>query len=136
MRMRRGKVIHHVVVVIVVVDPKIVKSGDVHTWASCKHNKHIEFGKKLASACSESNGTAYKNQKSRILVAIKATPIDSAHYALCMKTQKQGFIWGGGALAPPCRSLAPPPLGNEVSLFKTIDKIEYSTETQHKEYIN
>ena len=35
---------------------------------------------------------------------------------------------GGGAFGPPCQSLA--------CLFKKIDKIEYSTETQHKEYIN
>ena len=47
--MRRGKVIGHVIVVVIVVDTKIAKSGDVRTWASCKHNKYVEFGEKLAS---------------------------------------------------------------------------------------
>ena len=61
-RMRRGKVII-VVVVIVVVDTKIAKSGDVHTWASCKHHKYVKFGEKLASVCSESNGTACESHK-------------------------------------------------------------------------
>ena len=62
--MRRGKVIGHVVVV----DTKIAKSGDVRTWTSCKHNRYVEFGEKLASVCSESSGTAYKSHKSCILV--------------------------------------------------------------------
>ena len=50
-RMRRGKVIGRVVVV-VVVDAKIAKSGDVRTRASCKHKKYVEFGEKPASVCS------------------------------------------------------------------------------------
>ena len=43
-RMRRGKVIGRVIVV--VVDTKIAKSGDVRTWASCKHNEYVKFGEK------------------------------------------------------------------------------------------
>ena len=66
--MCRGKVIGCVVVVVVVVDTKIAKSGDVRTRASCKHNKYVEFGEKLASVCSESNGTACESHKSCILV--------------------------------------------------------------------
>ena len=48
--MRRGKVIGSVVIVVVIVDTKIAKSGDLGTWASCKHNESVEFiEKKLAS---------------------------------------------------------------------------------------
>ena len=47
--MRRGEVIGRVVIV---VDIKIAKSGDVRTWTSCKHNRYVEFGEKLASVCS------------------------------------------------------------------------------------
>ena len=46
-------------VVVVVVDTKNL-SGDLGTRTSCNHN---EFGEKLASVCSESNGTAYKHHK-------------------------------------------------------------------------
>ena len=57
-------------VVVVVVDTKIAKSGDVHvgTWASCKSNKSVEFGKKLASVHLESSGTVYKRHKECIYV--------------------------------------------------------------------
>ena len=75
-RMRRGKVIIRVVVV--AVDTKIAKSGDVCTWASCKHNKYVEFCEKLASICSESNGTACESHKSCILVGHHSHP-----YWLC-----------------------------------------------------
>ena len=77
-RMRRGKVIGRVVVV----DTKIAKSGDVCTWASCKHNKYVEFGEKVASVCSESNGTARESHKSCILVGYRS----HAHWLspLCM----------------------------------------------------
>ena len=53
------------VVVIVVVNTKIAKSGDLHvgTWASSKHNEYIKFGGKLASICLESSGMAYKHHK-------------------------------------------------------------------------
>ena len=57
----RGKVIGHIVIV-VVMDKKITKSGDLGTWVSCKHD-YVEFGKKLASVCSESSGAAYKHHK-------------------------------------------------------------------------
>ena len=56
--MRRGKVIGCVIVV----DTKIAKSADVRTWASCKHNKYVEFGEKPASVCSELSGTACELQ--------------------------------------------------------------------------
>ena len=49
-RMHRCKVIGRAVVVIVV-NKNIAKSGDLGTWASCKHNKSVEFGEKLASLC-------------------------------------------------------------------------------------
>ena len=62
----RGKVISHVVVV-VVVDTKVFKSGDLGTWLSCKHNKYVEFGEKLALVRSGSSGTAYKRHKLCIL---------------------------------------------------------------------
>ena len=57
--MHEGKVIGRVVDV----DTKIAESGDLGTWASCKYNKYVEFGEKLASVCSESSGTAYKRHK-------------------------------------------------------------------------
>ena len=44
----------------VVVDTKIGKSGDLGTWANCKHNEYVEFDEKLAS---ELSGTAYKHHK-------------------------------------------------------------------------
>ena len=46
-----------------VVNTNITKSGDLGTWASCKHNEYVKFGEKLASVCSESSGTAYKCHK-------------------------------------------------------------------------
>ena len=55
MHMHKGSL----VIVVVVVDTKIAKSGDLSTWVSCKHNKYVEIGEKLASVCSESSGTAY-----------------------------------------------------------------------------
>ena len=58
--MRRGKVIGRVVIV---VGKKIIKCGDLGTWASCKHNEYVEFGDKLASVYSELSGTAYKHHK-------------------------------------------------------------------------
>ena len=58
--MRRGKVIGCVVVVVVVVDTKIAKSGGL---GSCKHSKYVRFGEKLASVCLESSGSAYKRHK-------------------------------------------------------------------------
>ena len=58
--MHRGKVIGCVVIV---VDTKIAKSGGLGISASCKQNKSVEFGEKLASVCLESSGTAYKRQK-------------------------------------------------------------------------
>ena len=61
--MHKGKVTGRVIIVIVIVDTKIAESGDLDTWASCKQNKYVEFGKKLASLCSESSGTAYKHHK-------------------------------------------------------------------------
>ena len=59
----RGKVISYVVIVIVFMDTKISKSGDLG-----KHNKFVKFGKKLASICLESSGTACKHHKQCILV--------------------------------------------------------------------
>ena len=50
-------------VIVIVMDTKIIKCGDLGTWASCKRNKSVEFGKKLASVCLESSGTAYKRHK-------------------------------------------------------------------------
>ena len=62
--MLRGKVISHVVVIVVVIMyTKIAKSVDVRTSASCKHNRYVEFGEKLASVCSESNVTACNSHK-------------------------------------------------------------------------
>ena len=56
----RGKVMgRDVVVVVIIVD---TNTGDLGTSVSCKH-KYVEFGKKLASVCSESSGTAYKHHK-------------------------------------------------------------------------
>ena len=57
----RGKVIGRIVVVVIIVDTKITKSGDLGTWPSRKHNEYVEFGEKLASVCSELSGTAYKS---------------------------------------------------------------------------
>ena len=45
----RGKVISFVVV-----STKITISRDLGTWATCKHNKSIKFGEKLASVCFKS----------------------------------------------------------------------------------
>ena len=39
---------------------KIAKSWDL---GSCKRNKSVEFGEKLASVCLESSGMAYKWHK-------------------------------------------------------------------------
>ena len=79
-QMRRGKVISRVFVV--VMDTKITKSGDVRTWASCKHNEYVEFGEKLASVCSESSGTACESHKSCILVGHRSHT--HRHYPLCI----------------------------------------------------
>ena len=59
--MRRGKVIGRVVIV-VVLDTKI-KSGDLGTQASCKHNEYVECGEKLGSVCLESSDMAYNCRK-------------------------------------------------------------------------
>ena len=59
----RGKVIVIIVVMVVVMDTKIAKSGDLGTWERCKHNESVKFGKKLASVCLESSGTIYKRHK-------------------------------------------------------------------------
>ena len=58
----RGKVIGCVIVVVVIVavDTKITKSGDLGIWPSYEHNEYVE---KLASVCLESNGMAYKRHK-------------------------------------------------------------------------
>ena len=56
----RGKVIGHVVVVVVVVHKKTTRSWDLGTSAIRKYNKSVEVGEKLASGCFESSGTAYK----------------------------------------------------------------------------
>ena len=77
-----------VVVIVVIVDTKIAKSGDLGTWGSCKRNEYVKFGEKLASVCSESSSTAYQCHKLCIIILVKlaivATPIDRAHYVLCM----------------------------------------------------
>ena len=68
----RGKVIGSVVVV--VVDIKIAKFGDLGTWASCKHRQKTGF--------SMLRIEWYGLQASQIvyfLLAIVATPIDHAH---------------------------------------------------------
>ena len=56
----RGKVIGSVVVV---ANKKIARSQHLGTLVTYKHNKSVEFGKKLASLCFESSGTAYKHHK-------------------------------------------------------------------------
>ena len=53
---------------------------------SCKCNKSVEFGEKLASVYIESSDTAYKFHKSCVLVghcshALRLCPL---HYTLCM----------------------------------------------------
>ena len=48
--------------------------------SNLKYNKSVKDGQKLASVCLESSVTAYKHHQ----LAIVATPIDRAHYALCM----------------------------------------------------
>ena len=55
----KGKVIGCVNVV-VVVDTKIAKSGDLGIWAYCNLNKSVESGEKLAWVCLELSGTAYQ----------------------------------------------------------------------------
>ena len=49
----RGKVIGRVIVVVVVfavvISTKIAISRDIGVYATCNHNKSIEFGKKLVS---------------------------------------------------------------------------------------
>ena len=67
-----GKVIGRVVVVVVVVSTKIVISRDIATRI---HNESIEFGEKLASVCTSVTNSAF-------LLAIVATPIDSAHQCI------------------------------------------------------
>ena len=57
--MCRGKVIGRVVIV-VILDTKIIKSGDLGTQASYKHN---EYGEKLGSVCLESSDMAYSCYK-------------------------------------------------------------------------
>ena len=57
--MCRGKVIGRVVIV-VILDTKIIKSGDLGTQASYKHN---EYGEKLGSVCLESSDMAYSCHK-------------------------------------------------------------------------
>ena len=49
-----GKVIGHVVVVIVV-NTKITIFWDLGTWATRYHNESVELGKKLASVCHRSH---------------------------------------------------------------------------------
>ena len=66
----RSKVVGYIIIVVVIaviVNTKLAKSGDLGTWPSCKHNGYVEFGNKLASVCSKSSGTAYKHHKSCIL---------------------------------------------------------------------
>ena len=58
-----------VVVVVVVVDTKITKAGDLVTRVSCKCNESVKFGQKLASVCLESIGT-HALQASQIVLAI------------------------------------------------------------------
>ena len=55
----RGKVIARVVVV-VIVDTKTTKSGDLGT---CQNEYYVKFAEKLASVCSESSGMGYKCHK-------------------------------------------------------------------------
>ena len=58
----RGKVVSAVVVV-AAVNIKIARSRHLGTLATRKHNKSVDFGKKLASLCFESSGMAYKRHK-------------------------------------------------------------------------
>ena len=80
----RGKVIRCVIVVLVM--DTIAKSGDVGVWASCKRNKSVEFGEKVASVCLESSDMAYKHHitNNAFYLAVIATPINHAYYALCI----------------------------------------------------
>ena len=59
----KGKVIGHVIVVVIVVHKKITRSWDLGTSATQKYNKSVKVGDKLASGCLESSGTAYKLHK-------------------------------------------------------------------------
>ena len=52
-----------IVVIVVVVNENITKSQHLGTLATRKYDKSVEFGKKLASLCFESSGTAYKHHK-------------------------------------------------------------------------
>ena len=56
----RGKVIGHVVVVVVVMS---IISRDVHVQATRKHNESIQFGKKLASVSVTSMNTVHGRHK-------------------------------------------------------------------------
>jgi hypothetical protein len=54
----RGKVINYVAV-----STKNATSWDQGTWATCKHNKSIEFGEKVASVRFKSMDTAHEGHK-------------------------------------------------------------------------
>ena len=73
----RGKVIGHVVVVVVVImSTKIAISRDI---GAHKHNESIKFSEKLASVCIKSMDTDwYHKINSAFLLASVATPINSA----------------------------------------------------------
>ena len=75
----RGKAISSVniiVTVIVVMDTKIAKSGDLGTWARLQAQ---QIWQKLAIVYLESSGTAYKHHKCVFLLVIIATLIGHAH---------------------------------------------------------
>ena len=79
--MRRGKVIGSVVIV-VVMDTKIAKSGNLGTRASCKCNESVEFIDKLASVYLELSSTAYKRHKWCIFVGHHSHAYQPCPYCL------------------------------------------------------
>ena len=60
MCIRKGKVISSVVIIM---DTKITKSGDVDTEVNCNCNRSVEFGEIMTSICLELIGTAFKIHK-------------------------------------------------------------------------
>ena len=69
-------------VVFVIVSTKIALSRDLGTWATRMHNESVKFGEKLVNfQCVSNQGTQSTSVilNSAFLLAIIATPIDSAH---------------------------------------------------------